>query len=154
METILAVLDRLWQLVSSLWRSHRYGARVELELGWAHSIVINLDGPDKRWRAVNVTVTAPKTEEYVIASGKVQAKKAQGSWVNVSDFGYADVVVEANRQWHGRIFGESLVKDLKAAVGSDSACRVRLVLHDHHGAKITSKPLDVALSDLLRVEWS
>lgn len=153
LETILALFDRLWQFGSWFWRSHRFGARVEIELGWEYPFVINLDGPDKRRRAVTVKVTAPKAEEFVIANGKVQARKAKGSWTDVSDFGYSDVVVEANRQWHGRLFGESLANEVKAALGQERRCLLRLVLQDHHGSKITSKPLDVVLSELLRAEW-
>ena len=116
--------------------------------------MIDLYGPNKKWRAITVTVTAPKGEESVIASGVVQTKNAKGRWTDVSELDYGPVVVEANRQWQGFVSGQSLVEKLKAALGPVSACQLRLIPQDHHESKVKSKPLEVSVSELLREDWS
>jgi hypothetical protein len=157
LETVVALFDRLWQFGASFWRLHRFRAHVRIALDWDYSIVIALYGPTKRWRAISVIVTASKTEEFVIAKGTVEAKDPRGRWVSITDLEDAlsfPIVVDANRQWQGTLSGSPLAEKLKAELGPVGTCRMRLILHDHHGSKLKSKPLEVMMSELRREERS
>jgi len=151
----LGIGDRLFAFASSLWRRHRFRAKVEIDLGWDHLPILSLDGNDPRWRAITIEVTAPKADEFVIAKGTAQAKGKSGSWAPVcklADLLDLPIVVQANRQWHGSISGNSLVTEVKAALPTLEALRLRLILEDHHGSKVRSNLLAVSLEELVREE--
>lgn len=152
---ILGIGDRLLAFATSLWRRHRFGARVRLDLGWDHLPILSLNGDDPRWRAIAIEVTAPKADEFVIAKGSMEARAARGSWVAVCTLDEVlslPIVVESNRQWHGSISGKSLATKLNAKLGSPQSLKLRLTLEDHHGSKIRSEPIAVTMQELVREE--
>lgn len=147
---VLSVLDKVWQLA----RARKFRARVEGELGWDHSLIINLDGPNKKWRSLAFKVTASKTEEFVIAKGKIEARSTD-RWVEFVDLASElslPITVDANRQWEGSIGGSTLVRALKASLGAVQTYQLRVVVEDNHGSKLRTNPIDATERELLREE--
>src|SRR3990170_2811560 len=72
-------------LARSAWQRRRFGARVAIALGWEHLPIMTIPGPNPRWRAVTISITAPKTEELVVAEGIIEAKPGgRGAWVKLA----------------------------------------------------------------------
>jgi hypothetical protein len=139
----------------SRWRKHRFGTRASLALDWEAQIIF-IGGPNTRWRALGVKVTASKDEEFIVASGHLQARRTgrrrwSDSWA-LAEFLHLPIEIARNREWSGRISGGSVADKLTTSFASHDQIDVRLVLTDLHRAKVISEPLTVTLAELRHEE--
>jgi hypothetical protein len=150
------VIDKLISFGTAVWRRYRFGARARIDLAWQHVPLVIVPGPNTKWRSIALTVTAAKSEEFVIADGEAEARKGKrGSWSYVaalSELLQLPIVVEANRQWTGHISGSSFAKKLQGQFDASGKANARLTLVDHHRSMLRTNPLTVTRADLLREE--
>ena len=143
-------------LARSAWQGRRFAAHVTVSLSWEHLPIMTIPGPNPRWRAVSITITAPKKEELVVARGVIEVKAgSRGSWAKVGELDDVltlPVVVEANRQREETVSGESLARLLNASFALDGAATLRFTLEDLHKGKVRSNSLSVTLRELQRKE--
>lgn len=144
LSSILEILP----LANDLWSRYRYGARVELQLEWRGPPVFFLEQRIQMTRTLNVTVTAPKREEYVVVRGHLEVQIA-GRWHHAYDLErWIDLpwVIPANRSDERPVNGPSVADALPPACGD--RIRLRVVVSDHHRQQLRSSPVEMPAAEL------
>ena len=147
-----------WLLTSgrSMWRRFRYGSRLSLALSWEGPLIYVLGERTKRWRAVELQVTASKDEEFIVAKGLLEGRKAGcGKWTSIESLEnllHLPIQVEKNRQSKVMIAGSSVAAKLEGIFTKDDQIKIRIIAEDYHHSQTRSDVLVVTLAELLREE--
>lgn len=152
--TFLKAGGAIFPYAKKRWRRIRYGTKAELEVDWQGLPISFVDDPQRPyWRSLSLSVTAPKDEEFVIASGMVQVRPmGTRRWRDAFELRALlslPVAVEKNRQWKQTLPGESVAKKLPGEVGAESF-EIRVTLQDHHRVKTVTGPVTITRAELLQ----
>ena len=155
--TYLKAAGAIYPYAKKRWRRFRYGTRAELEVDWQGLPILFVDDPQRPcWRSLRLSVTAPKDEEFVIASGMVQVRPiGTRKWRDAFELTALlslPVAVEKNREWKQSLPGESVTKKLPVGVGAESF-EIRVTLQDHHRVKTVTGPATTTRAELLQKEY-
>jgi len=152
----------LVSLLRDAWRSWRYGARASVSLIWHRYEGWIIGEPLIVWRMVELTLTAPKHNELVVASGLVQARKSPQRWRalnwrwtaigSLNSVMLLPVTVPANRQHSVEISGSLLAAALKPHFEAGVLLELRITMADFHKTKVVTATGTVTRRELARNE--
>jgi hypothetical protein len=153
----VSVVGKVIGWIPTALRRRRFRAKAEIQMGWDHSPIFVLGDPYFEWRAIRLTVTASKDEEYVVATGWIQARSLeQRTWVDVFDLRNAmgmPFPVAQNRQHSCQVSGSSVACAIRAQLGHLSDAEIRVRIQDHHRQELRSNPIRVSVEELQKEEY-
>jgi hypothetical protein len=150
----LGILRSFFEPARWIWRKLRFGPRVELELTWKMPPIWFIGSPIDKSMGIQITVTAPKHEEYVVANGAFQIQR-RWRWEQIcliDEMVSLPWVIAANRSGSHTVSGSSIANWIANTVGESETARVRVSLADYHRHRVNSEPLTVNLAELRREE--
>ena len=149
-------LAGLLSSVDKRWQRFRFRSRLSIDLDWKGPLAWFVGDTYCVTRALLLTITASKHEEFVLARGIFEVQPlADRRWLpaaELSEFLTLPVIIPSNREWGERIYGPSLAKGLRGFLHPQARTFLRLTVYDLHGARLRSKPVELTILELEREE--
>jgi hypothetical protein len=141
-------------IAHGVWQRVRFGARLEISLGWRPPLVYRVGGTAVFDRSVLLAIVSSKQSEFVLASGKIEAMSlADREWIEVCQLSKAltlPVVVPPNRRWMRQLSGRSLASNMTTKIGCDSRIFLRATVEDLHRTELRSRLIECSIGELER----
>jgi hypothetical protein len=139
---------------SWIWRRLRFGPRVDLELTWKHPMMWFIGDPLDKWRGLEITVVAPKHEEFAVAKGAFDVRhRLRWKRIGVIDEHISlPWVIDKNRADSRIVTGGAVADWITTTIGDADTASLRVTLADHHRLRATSASLTVSVAELRKKE--